>query len=126
MRQGTVMSVAVVVLMVTVVGLSAAALRAAWQNQVIIDEQRSTANLAASIDAIERFIVSGGEQTGRVEWLIGKQSEQSIAMGTATRTVFVNWKTRYDTRDIEIIAEEVWGQKTVRSLRKVVTNERVE
>jgi len=126
MRQGTVMSVAVVVLMVTVVGLSAAALRAAWQNQMIIDEHRSTANLAASIDAIERFIVSGGEQTGRVELLIAKQSEQSIVMGTATRTVFVNWKTRYDTRDIEIIAEEVWGQKTVRSLRKVVTNERVE
>jgi len=123
MRRGTVMSVAVVVLMVTVMGLSAAALRAAWQNQMIIDEYRSTANLVAAIDAIERFIASGGEQTGRVEWPIGKQSEQSIAMGTATRTVLVNWKTRYDAKDIEIIAEEVWGQKPVRSLRKVVTNE---
>lgn len=122
-RKGTVTSVAVVVLLVMVVGMSTAALRAAWRNQLVIRQHRSTANLTASIDAIERYIGSGGNEAGQVQWPIGTQGEVPIAAEKGTRTVRVTWKSRYDENETEIVAEELWDQKTVNSLRKVVTNE---
>jgi hypothetical protein len=122
-RKGTVTSVAVIVLLAMVVGMSSAALRAAWRNQLVIRQQRSTANLTASIDTIERYIASGGNESGQAQWPIGTQGEQPIATEKASRTIRVTWKPRYDANETEIVAEELWEQTTVNSLRKLVTNE---
>lgn len=122
-RKGTVTSIAVIVLLAMVLGMSTAALRAAWRNQLIIRQHRSTANLTASIDAIERFIAAGGNEAGQVQWPIGMQGAGPITAEKALRTVRVTWKPRYDAKETEIVAEELWERKTVNSLRKVVTNE---
>ena len=114
-RKGTVTSIAVIVLLAMVLGMSTAALRAAWRNQLVIRQHRSTANLTASIDAIERFIAAGGNEAGQVQWPITAEK--------ALRTVRVTWKPRYDAKETEIVAEELWERKTVNSLRKVVTHE---
>jgi len=123
MRKGTVASIAVIVLLVMVVGMSTAALRAAWRNQLSVRQHRSAANLTSSIDAIERYIAAGGNEVGEVQWPIGTQVVGPIAAEKPMRTVRVTWKLRYDARETEIVAEELWEQKTVNSLRKVVTNE---
>jgi len=112
------------VLLATVLGMSAAALRAAWRNQLVIRAHRSTSNLVASIDAIERLIAVGGEKSGQVQWPIGKMpAKQELGGSWEPRTIRVTWKPSSDTKDIEIIAEELWGQKTAHSLRKGVASE---
>lgn len=124
MRKGTVMSVAVVVLMTTLLTLSSAALRSAWRSQLVIQERRSTLNLVASIDAVKRSIATGGQPSGQVQWPIGKMATDPADNHlTAIRTVRVTWKEENDANGIEIIAEELWGQKPVRSLRSKVEND---
>lgn len=122
-RKGTVTSIAVIVLLVMVVGMSTAALRAAWRNQLVIRQHRSMADLNASIDAIERYIASGGNEAGQVQWSIGTPGKVPIAAEKTSRAVRVTWKPRYDANETEIVAEELWEQKVVNSLQKVVTNE---